>query len=141
MKIMKKNFFVVFLMSVLVFLLTCWTGAYSVYAAGWSESIAYFFATYFLMNKYARPDSWGISVISAIFLGRIIVMLPMRILEFREMLPSMFVPFVAIVAIVLGVLCHREKSTIVTLLSLVILILLNTVAHHAWCEMILDMRQ
>lgn len=138
---MKRTFFVVFLASILVFLLTSWTAAYSVYAAGWSESVAYFLITYLLMDKYVRSDSIGISVISAIVLGRIIIMLPIRIINFREMLPTMFVPFVSIVGIVLGVLCFREKRIIVALLSLIILILMNTVAHYAWYEMIIDMRR
>ena len=138
---MRRTFLIVFLISVLIYLLTCWTTAYSVYAAGWSESIAYFLITYLLMDKYVKPDSSGLSVVSAIILGRIIIMLPLRIMDFREMLPSMFVPLVTIVGIVLGVMCYREKRVVVFILSLIILILMNTVAHYAWYEMIMDMRK
>ena len=65
-------------------------------------------------------------------MGRIILEVPLRVFEFRETLFSLFVPIVSIVSILLAAVYHKEKRTSVLILAVVILVLLNTVAHDAW---------
>ena len=129
---MKKNLIISVLVSMLAFLLSCWTAAYSLYAAGWAESILFFVLTYLLLSKYAEPDSYGVPIVVAILLGRIVFELPVRIMEFRQTLFSLFIPLVVVVSIILASVYYREKRPVVLILSAVIIILLNTVVHEDW---------
>ena len=128
----KKNILISFLVSLLTFLLCCWTASYSLYAAGWAESICYFIVTYLLLNKYAKSNTYGIPYLIAILLGRIILEFPLRISEFRATLFSLFIPIVVCVSIMLAALYFREKRPAVIILSCIIIILLNTIAHEDW---------
>lgn len=127
-----KNLIITFICSLLLFLITCWAGAYSIFSAGWTESICFFVFTLLVLDKFAKPNCYGISIIVTIIAGRIVLELPLRVFEFRETLFSMFVPIVSIVSILLAAVYHKEKRTSVLILAVVILVLLNTVAHDAW---------
>ena len=128
----KKNFLISFLVSMLAFLLCCWTAAYSLYAAGWAESICYFVITYLLLNKFAKPGTYGTPYLLAIILGRMVFELPIRITEFGTTLFSLFIPIIVLVTIFLASLYFKEKRPAVLVLSVIILILLNTIAHEDW---------
>lgn len=127
-----KKILISFLVSLLVFLLSFWTASYSLYAAGWAESICYFIITYLLLNKYAAPESYGIPYIIAILLGRTILELPLRITEFRTTLFSLFIPILVYVSIILASIYFREKRPMTLILSAIIIILMNTIAHEDW---------
>lgn len=127
-----KNLIITFVGSLLLFLITCWTGSYSIYSAGWTESICFFVFTLLVLDKLAKPDHYSVSFIVTIIMGRIILEVPLRVFEFRETLFSLFVPIVSIVSILLAAVYHKEKRTSVLILAVVILVLLNTVAHDAW---------
>ena len=49
---MKKKITISFLLSLLLFLLTFWTAAYSLYAASMAEAMCFFVLTYFILEKY-----------------------------------------------------------------------------------------
>ena len=127
-----KNLIITFIGSLLLFLITCWTGAYSIYSAGWTESICFFVFTLLVLDKFAKPNSYGVSIIVTIIVGRIVLELPLRIFEFRETLFSMFVPILSIVSILLAAIYHKEKRISILILAIVIIVLLNTVVHDAW---------
>lgn len=133
---MKKTYLKIFLTSMLVFSLTCWTATYTIYAAGWTEAVAYFVLTYISLEKYGKPGTFGASIITTIILGRIILELPVRIFDFQDSIFSMFVPIIAIVSIMLGATYYREKRNTVLVLSVIILILLNTLGHHFWYDLV-----
>lgn len=132
---MKKNILFAFLLSSLTFLLTFWTASYSIYAAAWTESVCFFILTFLLLKKYAEPGKFGAPIVAAILVGRLIFDLPIRITEFRATLFSMFVPIVVIVSIILAAIYFRERRPAVLVLSVVILVLLNTVVHEDWMNM------
>ena len=136
---MKKTYFIVFLISMLVFLLTCWTAKFTVYAAGWAESLSYFVLTFVVLRKYAKPDTYGWPFVLSIVLGRLLLEVPVRILDFNGSLFSMFVPMIVVVSILLGAVYFRERRNSVLVLAVIVLILLNTTAHDAWLYKILDM--
>ena len=56
----------------LTFLLTFWTAKYTIYAAGWTESVAYFALTYLVLKNYGNSESFNSYIIATIILGRII---------------------------------------------------------------------
>ena len=128
----KKKLSISFLASLLVFLLSWWTATYSLYAAGWAESMCYFTLTILLLKKYAQPDTYGIPYLIVIALGRSVFEVPIRITEFGATLFSLFVPIIVFVSIILASICYREKRASVLILSVVIIILLNTIAHEDW---------
>ena len=129
---MKKNILISFLMSMLVFLLTFWTAGYSLYAAALTEAASFFVLTYFILEKYANPQTFGLPYVVAIVLGRIIFELPIRITEFPETLFSLFIPIVVFSSIFLAALYFKEKRISVLVLSVIILILLSTIGQSEW---------
>jgi len=120
----------------LVFCLTFWTAEFTIYAAGWAESVAFFVTTYILLSKYAEPRTFAWKTVLAIVLGRIVLELPLRVTEFWSTLFSMFVPMVVVASILLAALYYRDKKSTTLILSVIILILLNTAGHHAWSNML-----
>lgn len=120
----------------LVFCLTFWTAEFTIYAAGWAESVAFFVTTYILLSKYAEPGTFAWKTVLAIVLGRIVLELPLRVTEFWSTLFSMFVPMVVVASILLAALYYRDKKSTTLILSVIILILLNTAGHHAWSNML-----
>jgi len=130
--IMKTKLIISFLSSMLVFLLTCWTSGYSLYVSAMVGACCFFALTYYVVEKYAAPNTFGAAYVTAISLGRVILEIPLRISNFPETLFSMFTTFVAIVSILLASLYFKEKRYSVLFLSIVILVLLSTVAQAEW---------
>ncbi len=119
-------------MSIVLFLLTFWTLGYSGFAAGWTESVAYYGFTYYILDKFAKPKTFGVSYVLAIIMGRIVLELPIRIIEFSDTLGSLIIIINVLVSILLAALYFREKRTSLLVLSFVILTLLNTVVVYKW---------
>lgn len=132
---MKKAYIVSFLLSLLVFLITCWTAKFTVYAAGWAESLSFFVLTLLLLEKYAEPGTYGVKILITILAGRLILEVPIRVLDFAGSLFSMFVPIIVICSIGLAAIYfHEKKKGAVLILLVAILILLNTAAHSVWLQ-------
>ena len=131
----KTKLFIAFLLSMLTFLLTFWTAGYTLYAAAWTESICFFVLTFLLLQKYAKPNTFGWPIVTAVILGRILLELPIRIIEFRATLFSLFIPITVISSIVLAAVYFRERRPVVLILSAIIMVLLNTVVHEDWINL------
>lgn len=131
---MKKKITISFLLSLLLFLLTFWTAAYSLYAASMAEAMCFFVLTYFILEKYAEPKTYGTPFVIAIIMGRILLDIPIRVMEFRETIFSLFIPIVVMISIFLAALNFKEKNKIVLVLSLIILILLSSIGQAQWLE-------
>ena len=119
----------------LTFLLTFWTAGYTLYAAAWTESICFFVLTFLLLQKYAKPNTYGWPIVTAVILGRILLELPIRITEFRATLFSLFIPITVISSIVLAAVYYRERRPVVLILSAIIMVLLNTIVHEDWINL------
>jgi len=131
---MEKSILITFLMSLLVFLLTFWTAGYSLYAACLAESVAFFVLTYYVLKTYAKPGTFGLPFVVAVVAGRIVLDVPLRVMEFPETLFSLFVPIVVIVSIVLAALYYKENRVSVLVLSVFIILLLATVGQAEWLD-------
>jgi len=134
---MKINYLIVFLYSMLVFLVTCVAGAYSIYAAAGVESFVFMALTYILLQKYDQDNTHTIAITSMIIIGRIILEIPVRVFDFVGSLSSMSTTLCCLTGIILGALYYREKRSSVLILSIIILFLLITIGVSEWQHMIL----
>lgn len=131
---MKKKLLLLFFCSILLFLITCWSAALSGYAAGFTESICYFALTYYALLKFSEMgmNDKNTIVILTIILGRIILEIPVRFMDFRGSLASLGITVVVLTSILLALLCFREKRISVFILSTIIIVLLNTFGLYTW---------
>ena len=130
----KKCLLIPFMGALLVFLLTCWNAAFSSVSASWAESVSFFLFTYCMLEKYAKKDTYGIPVVLMIMLGRIILEVPIRIDNYSGSVGSLFITIVVLIAIVLSMSYWHKKKLSILILSIVILMLLNTFGYDWWIE-------
>ncbi len=127
---MKKQLFISFCLSLLLFNLIWWTAAYN--HAVCIESLCYFSLTYYILYKYAKPCTFGIPFVVVVILGRIILELPLRVIDFEGSIESLIRPIASIVGILLSMVYFREKRQWILVLSVMIWILMCTVIREAW---------
>lgn len=132
----RKVLLIPFFVSLLVFLLTSWTAAISSYSALWAESVSFFALSYFMLERYAKDNTYGIPVILMIMIGRVILEIPIRIHAFYASLHSSYITIVVLLSIILSAVYYHEKRPSVLVLSIVIMILLNTVGYDGWVHLI-----
>lgn len=133
-----KTFFLVLGLSLALFLSTSWLAGLSYYAAAWGQSICFFAFAWYCAHRIDRNVLSPIALISAIVIGRVLIDVVIRSIHFEYTdMRSLFVPIVSCVAVVLGVVCQREKRVSVYALSIVLLLLLNSVIHEMWISSIL----
>jgi hypothetical protein len=130
---MNRRHLYPFFSSLLLLLISCWPAAWAVYAEGWAQTMCYSALTVYFLMKYAPTPKSSVPVIFAIILGRITLEF-FRVFEFHETLFSLFVPFIAILSIVLAAVCFYEKRWSVVALSMAIMTIVNVIAHHEWLE-------
>ncbi len=133
---MKKIYFVSFVASLICMLFTFWPAKYSIFEEGWTQSVCFFSLTFILLEKYAKTDSGAYYIALFVVLGRIVLEIPIRIMDYFDSLFSILVPIIAIASIVLATICYKEKRTSVYILAAIIVVLLNTVTHHTWYNFI-----
>ena len=134
---MIKKFIVFCIMSAILWLALFWVNAFkSVVTVSWANTVVFFVFTILCLNKGARDRTQKEVTIftTAICLGRIILEIPLRIIDYQGMLFSLLVPVCTIVAIALAAVCYYERRTSVYVLSTIILLLLNTVVQFAYLE-------
>lgn len=90
---------------------------------------ALFFWLTWAWLKHAKPV-WHI--VAGIILGRIILELPIRILDFQATSASLLEPVCSIAAVLLAVVCYRRRTLRASVISVVVLLLLNTIGHYLW---------
>lgn len=122
-------------LSVLLLLIVCWTAGISAYICAWVETICYAILTLLLLKRYSQKDLKKTCIItSAIIIGHIILQLPVRIYDFYGCLWSLLTMINTIISIILTTLCYHKRKIYLYVLSVVTMIILNTVAHDAWID-------
>ena len=130
----KKQCFWAFLISVAVFIATSGVRAYhSTVECAWAQVIAYFALTWILLDKCDNRYKKQLWMVISIILGRLLLDLGVRIF-LPTTLDTAFESIIAITAILLTWLCYRERSILVTIMSIVLITVLNSVVHHAWLD-------
>mgnify|MGYP006962006122 FL=1 len=74
------------------------------------------------------------AIASALILGRIILELPVRILDYANSVGSLMITINCIIGIILGIICYYGKRTSLYFLSIMIEILLTTFIADTWFE-------
>ena len=129
-----KQCFWAFLISIAVFVATSSVRAYhSTVECAWAQVVAYAAVTWFLLDRCDYRVKMQLWVVISIILGRLLVDVAVR-LFLPTSLETAFEPVIAISAILLTWLCFRERSIFITMMSIVLITVLNSVVHHAWLD-------
>ena len=130
----KKQCLWAFLISVAVFIATSSVRAYhSTVECAWAQVVAYATITWFLLDwceNLAKKQLW---MVVSIILGRLLLDVALRAFLLTT-LDTAFEPVIAISTILLTWLCFRQRSILITMISIVFITVLNSVVHHAWLD-------
>ena len=143
MKSLTKTsaFVITIVLSVALFFATFWANAYQGSTPYWVESIGYFMLTYICIFEFSKKvdglNPWFIGL--AVIIGVLLIFLPGIIMYFREILGSVLIAIGNIIAILLAVICYKDRRVYSFILSYVILVLFNSVVSHTWNTFILSM--
>lgn len=129
-----KEFFKVFGLGIITFLLVCWTTKFQGAAPYWAEAITFFALAWFISKREEKKGLSPTAIASALILGRIILELPVRILDYTNSVGSLMITINCIIGIILGIICYYGKRTSLYFLSIMIEILLTTFIADTWFE-------
>ena len=134
MDMTKKQYFWAFLISVAVFIATSSVRAYhSTVECAWAQIVAYSAITWFLLDWCGNHMKKQLWMVVSIILGRLLLDVAVRVF-LPTSLDTSFEPVIAITAILLTWLCFRQRSILITMMSIVLITVLNSVVHHAWLD-------
>ena len=133
---MKKNDIIIFLLSLTLCLICTPLRALSLYNAAIIESIVYSFITFLLLRKYVDAKYSIIRIILCIILGRIIIELPIRIVDFDKTLSTLMVTIIVILSTILTGLIYSNKKKYVIILSFISWIICAFIGHKVWFDYI-----
>lgn len=136
----SKVFWICGGLSLALFLITCWSAIYADTTPYWVESIGYFILTFYCMElfKGEKTDISTWLVVSAVIIGRIIIEIPMRIMDWNGCLGSFMVIAACVIAILLSAYCFNTKKPFAFILSYVILSLFNSIVAEYWTGFVLN---
>ena len=128
--IMKIKYLIAVIGSALLFLFTSWSYNYSL-SALWIGCICYYIYTLFLLQNYDDGNhtigfSWSIVA------GRMLAEIPVIMVLQSKWRESFIIAIAAMVGIVLAAVYHRYRYGVVLMLSVVIMILFNTLGYDTW---------
>ena len=113
-----KKYIIVFLVSLVLFLVCTPLRAYSLYYGAIIESIVYAFATFFMLPRYSTKPKEVLKVVSVILLGRILLELLVRVINPEGSLISLMVTINVMLSIVLTGIVFYKRKVYVLFLSL-----------------------
>ena len=127
-----KTYLNIFLASlILCLVLTLFNALKSIFISSWVNSICYFCFTLFLLKIKGDNVTKNriIGIILAILLGRAIISIFVHTIDFSGTYYSLLIFPITIVSILLAAICWYEKRYSVYLLSLIIIVLLNSIVQ------------
>lgn len=128
-------------LSLLLFAATCWSAIFQISAPYWTESIGYFLLTYLCIQEFSKKvadlNPWMIGLAAA--LGQLLIQVPMRIIDFRGCFGSLMVVVSCFIAIVLAVVCYKDRRPYSFILSYIILTMFNCIVPGMWDTYVLSL--
>lgn len=127
-----KTYLNIFLLSLfLCLVLTLFNALRSIFVSSWVNSICYFCFTLFLLKTKGDNATKNkiIGIITAILLGRAIISIFVHTIDFTGTYYSLLIFPITIASILLAALCWYEKRYSVYLLSIVIIVILNSIVQ------------
>ena len=130
---MKTRYFIVIFASALLFLLTCRLCTFTL-SSSWIGSVTYFVLTYIALQRY-DDEQHTIIITCCVVAGRLLAEIPLMVASYVNRVETLLVTVVTLAAIVLSATYWRNRTGVVLILSVVIMILLNTLGYDAWNEL------
>lgn len=131
---LTKRFWLVVAYSMALFLMLCWTQALQDSTGLWIYSIGYFAFTWLCLDKYHSSNESVVAIIMAIVLGRIVLEVPVRLIDYVGTLWSLSYTTMSIIAVILGYVCHKYRNMWAFVMSIVIAMLFIIFVAPAWKE-------
>lgn len=135
-----KAFWITCVFSVLLFMITCWSAAFGNSAPYWVESSGFFLLTYLCIDEFSKRiqnlNPWSIGF--AAILGQLLLHVPMRATDFYGSLGSLMVVVSCIIAILLAVICWKDKRPYSFILSYIVWALFNCFVPEMWSGYVLS---
>lgn len=129
-----KPYLILIIEALCLFLLTCWSLGYlSREESVWMESVAFYTLAMF-ETKNRRVSISSLKIAFSLILGRILLELPPRVLEFHASRGSFFVTVSCMVAIVLGCIAGRRWPMYTYFIGTLILLYIS----NTWCIHVFD---
>lgn len=131
-----KAFWITCLLSVLLFMVTCWSAAFGKSAPYWAESSGFFLLTYLCIDEFSKRiqniNPWSIGF--AAILGQLLLHIPMRATDFSGSMGSLMIVVSCFIAILLAVICWKDKRSYSFILSYIVWALFNCFVPQMWSE-------
>ncbi|MDM8234283.1 TlpA disulfide reductase family protein [Phocaeicola barnesiae] len=125
----------IFLISLIFYFICSPLRSISIYYSAIIESIIYSFATYLLLKKYSK-EYHIISIIVYIILGRIIIELPIRLMNIEETLITLMVTISVILSTIFTGIIYYSRNIYVTILLLLSESYCVFIGHKNWLNYI-----
>lgn len=128
----KKLLLITFATSVFLYLCIFWVNYFqNLYLSAWVHSLAFISLTWLWLSKKGK-EAGMTSIVGAIILGRIILEIPVRSLDFTGTMSTLMLPVSSMLSILLISLCFYKRNIGVYTLSIILIILANTILQTIW---------
>lgn len=128
----KKLLLITFATSVFLYLCVFWVNYFqNLYLSAWVHSLAFISLTWLWLSKKGK-EAGMTSIVGAIILGRIILEIPVRSLDFTSTMSTLMLPVSSMLSILLISLCFYKRNIGVYTLSIILIILANTILQTIW---------
>lgn len=128
----KKLLLITFATSVFLYLCVFWVNYFqNLYLSAWVHSLAFISLTWLWLSKKGK-EAGMTSIVGAIILGRIILEIPVRSLDFTGTMSTLMLPVSSMLSILLISLCFIIRNIGVYTLSIILIILANTILQTIW---------
>lgn len=131
-----KKVVCIFLISLILSCICSPLRSLSIYHSAIIESIIYSFATYLLLKKYSKEHHDIINIIIYIVIGRVIIELPVRLMDFEKTLITLMVTTNVILSIIFTGIIYYSRNTYVTILLLLCESYCVFIGHKNWLNYI-----
>ena len=128
----KELLLITFATSVFLYLCVFWVNYFqNLYLSAWVHSLAFISLTWLWLSKKGK-EAGMTSIVGAIILGRIILEIPVRSLDFTGTMSTLMLPVSSMLSILLISLCFYKRNIGVYTLSIILIILANTILQTIW---------
>lgn len=109
-------------------------GYFTIFADSVVECIVYSLLTWYYLSLYKADGKELIKIVGLIILGRYMLEIPARIIDFDVTAFSLFASLIVGVAVIFTTLSYKFKRIWIAVIGLVTLLYGNFVFHHEWVE-------
>lgn len=128
-----RKFIKIAIDSLLLFLFVTCTNVVNLPFACISISFSYFLFTSYMCKKYQAACSCT-QIAIAVIIGRYLLELVSRVVSFKEGAGSLPEPFICLMAIFLGIVCHKKPFVSLWVVSIAIIIVVCAIIPDLWTD-------